>query len=211
MNYSRWHYQNIALAAVAQCAMMVDRLAETGQADTSLMNACINPLLILNPSNIAEVYPSVYEFRPGLRSVQEIFSNEKMERNNEIVRYVLGMLALRSRLMSNEAMQQHIRQKLGTIPRQESGETGDQQFYQSLANVYQQTISTFSFRIHVKGKVEFLKDEFIANRIRALLLAGIRSAVLWYQLGGRRWQLLVYRKKIRETVKDISRNLITKG
>jgi high frequency lysogenization protein len=32
--------------------------------------------------------------------------------------------------------------------------------------------------------------------IRALLLAGIRSARLWRQLGGHRWQLVISRRKL---------------
>jgi len=56
--------------------------------------------------------------------------------------------------------------------------------------------------------MEHLKNEHVANRIRALLLAGIRSAVLWYQLGGRRWRLVIYRKRIEETAGNIRRKLI---
>jgi len=36
----------------------------------------------------------------------------------------------------------------------------------------------------------------LANKIRTLLLAGIRAAVLWRQMGGNRWQLLFSRKDI---------------
>jgi high frequency lysogenization protein len=31
--------------------------------------------------------------------------------------------------------------------------------------------------------------------VRSALLASARSAVLWHQLGGRQWQLLIYRKQ----------------
>jgi len=47
----------------------------------------------------------------------------------------------------------------------------------------------------------------VANRIRALLLAGIRSAVLWYQLGGRRWRLVVYRRRIQHTAANLARRI----
>lgn len=65
-----------------------------------------------------------------------------------------------------------------------------------LALLYQQTISTLSFRIQVSGKPQYLKNTAISNTIRAILLAGIRSAVLWHQLGGRRWHFLIKRRKI---------------
>jgi len=33
------------------------------------------------------------------------------------------------------------------------------------------------------------------DKVRAALLASVRSAVLWHQLGGRQWQLLISRKQ----------------
>lgn len=44
------------------------------------------------------------------------------------------------------------------------------------------------------GDYNYLQQARIANQIRALLLAAIRSATLWRQVGGSRWQLLLQRK-----------------
>ena len=52
------------------------------------------------------------------------------------------------------------------------------------ADIYSETISTLQPRIIVKGNPEFLQQDNIVNRIRCLLLAGARAAVLWEQLGG---------------------------
>lgn len=40
-------------------------------------------------------------------------------------------------------------------------------------------------------------------KIRALLLAGVRSAVLWRQVGGRRWQLFLWRNKFAKLAKKL--------
>jgi high frequency lysogenization protein len=45
----------------------------------------------------------------------------------------------------------------------------------------------------VQGEPKKLQDPDTVNRIRASLFAGIRSAFLWHQCGGRRWQLLFNR------------------
>lgn len=214
MNYSSVQYRYIALAAVTQSAQLVDALAETGHANSDDMAACLEPLFVMDPRYSAEVYPSVHALNPGLRILQEIFSNQKSERNNEIARYTLGMLALRNRLMADNRMQDLIRKRLESMIHSEEfqNETTSGSLdwrCRQLADLYQNTVSGFSFRIHVKGKVEFLKDETIACRIRALLLAGIRSAVLWYQLGGRRWHLLIYRNQVRQSVTEIRRSLIS--
>ena len=52
--------------------------------------------------------------------------------------------------------------------------------------------------IIVNGKPEYLQRERTTDWIRTLLLAGIRSATLWSQLGGGRFELMFGRKKIRK-------------
>jgi high frequency lysogenization protein len=214
MKYSKWEYQNIALAAIAQSATLVESLAVRGAADGNAVAACIDPLLNFNPASIRDLYPNVIQLSMGLRTLQEIFDSSKPDRNPEIVRYLLGILALRQKLMSDSAMQDRLRDALDPLRPlddygDDRGSDRQQQFFKQIADVYQSTISTYSFRIHVKGNLEYLRDEATANKVRSLLLAGIRSAVLWYQIGGRRWHLILYRKKITQTVGDIRRNLLT--
>ncbi|MCW9047867.1 MAG: DUF489 family protein, partial [Gammaproteobacteria bacterium] len=46
-----------------------------------------------------------------------------------------------------------------------------------------------------------------ANKVRALLFAAVRSAVLWRQCGGSRWQLLLSRKKYIESAARLLKKL----
>ncbi|MDR6354241.1 CII-binding regulator of phage lambda lysogenization HflD [Pseudomonas psychrotolerans] len=62
--------------------------------------------------------------------------------------------------------------------------------------LYEDTLSTFKQRIQVHGEMRYLQQSATASRVRALLLAGIRSARLWRQLGGHRWQLVLNRRKL---------------
>lgn len=216
---TRWEQQNLALAAVAQCASLVNRIATTGELPEPDLIAAVNPLFTLDPRGIGDVYPNPIDLTLGLKTVQAIFSSERGAESNEVVRYTLGMLLLRNRLTANDQMQDQIRQRLTLIdPLQLSSANADseenssfdrERTFRQLAGLYQDTISTLSYRIQVQGKIEHLKDENIANEIRGLLLAGIRSAVLWYQLGGRRWRLLFYRRKVHETAGNIRRKLLS--
>ena len=61
--------------------------------------------------------------------------------------------------------------------------------------LYQETVSTLNPRILVRGEQIHLTNPDTAGKIRVLLLAGIRAAVLWHQLGGSRWKLVISRKK----------------
>ena len=73
---------------------------------------------------------------------------------------------------------------------------GHENVISSCGALYQDTISTFKQRIQVQGDSRFLQQPANASKIRGLLLAGIRSARLWRQLGGHRWQLVFSRRKL---------------
>jgi high frequency lysogenization protein len=71
--------------------------------------------------------------------------------------------------------------------------------------LYQDTLSTLSFRVQVTGNVQHLKTPANADKIRALLLAGVRSAMLWKQLGGKRWQLILQRRQIVNSCRQLAK------
>ena len=72
--------------------------------------------------------------------------------------------------------------------------------------LYQDTLSTLRQRIQVHGDMRNLQQPNNASKIRALLLAGIRSARLWRQLGGHRWQLVISRRKLLKELYPLMRN-----
>ena len=116
------------------------------------------------------------------------------------MRYLIGMIYLEARLSKQKDMLDKI--STGIAEAGDSEHMSTEQLAENpdiikqLARLYQQTISTLSFRIQVSGKPQYLKNADIANTIRATLFAGIRSAVLWHQLGGRRWHFLIKRRRI---------------
>lgn len=59
-----------------------------------------------------------------------------------------------------------------------------------LADLYRTNLSPLKPRITVVGNPLYLQQPGHAQRVRALLLAAVRAAVLWHQLGGRRRHLL---------------------
>ena len=68
----------------------------------------------------------------------------------------------------------------------------------SLADIYANTISDIGPKIMIKGDQTHLANPKNASKIRALLLAGIRAALLWRQAGGSRWKLLLERGKLQK-------------
>jgi len=72
-----------------------------------------------------------------------------------------------------------------------------------IAGLYSKTISTISPRIVVNGRPQHLQVQRTVNWIRALLFSGLRSAVLWRQLGGGRFSLMFGRKKMLEQAQTL--------
>ena len=211
----------IALSAVAQSAQLVHDIAVTGILDEEAAVATVNSLLVLNPDTMEEIYPNLSHLSIGLSCLQNIFGKDRLQQHADVIRYTLGIMVLRSKLMSSNALQDQLRTGLNLIdplqlPLQAARGNAFDDFpnspaertFEQLAKLYQDTISTLPYRIQVQGNIEHLKNNKNAIRIRSLLLAGIRSAVLWYQLGGRRLGLLFYRKRIYSTATTIRRKLI---
>lgn len=76
-----------------------------------------------------------------------------------------------------------------------------------LAELYLNIISSLGSRVVVKGVKCFLQDFRIQEKIRCLLLAGIRSIVLWKQFGGNQIKLIYFRYCIIKKAKKILFNL----
>lgn len=215
--FTRWEYRNIALAAVTQCAVLVHRLASQGSVPTSTLTGCLQPVYDLDPESLQTLYPDVRRFSEGIDTLQRSFDSEGLREHAEVVRYLLGMLVLQQHLGRRTDLQQELRERLALLSHTAPGLSDDsivdpqalQESCTALARLYQDTISKLSFRIHVAGNPEYLRDHAVADQIRALLLAGIRSAVLWHQLGGRRWHLFFYKKRCREALIGIRRKMLS--
>lgn len=209
---SEWEYRNIALAVVMQCAELVHQLAQKGSAPPDRISACLQPVYQLNSDSVATLYPQPGAFTEGMQILQNSFDSSGLREHAEVVRYMLGMLVIREHLERNPRLQAEIAQGIQGLTQYAAPRFEDAQVQAEcaqLARLYQDTISRLDYRIHVAGNPEYLRNQQVAEQIRALLLAGIRSAVLWHQLGGRRWQLFFYKRRIRDSLSNIRRKLIS--
>ena len=119
-----------------------------------------------------------------------------------------GLLLLERRFSASPELASVVRSRLEHARvRSEYFATHVNEVCHSLSAIYQDTISTFKYRIRVTGSMQQLQNPRNADMIRALLLAGIRSAVLWRQLGGRRWRILTQRRKLLDIAQQLSRQL----
>ena len=190
--------QLVALGAVFEAAALVDRIARTGQVSNASLACMLASLLVRASKPVVEVYGGDdITLRDGYRALASALERDTNSLQREPLRYALAMIGLERQLDKRGDMLQVIGSRLDQIQQQVDhfGLTHEN-VVASFDGLYQDTISTFRQRIQVQGDMRHLQQSDNAAKIRALLFAGIRSARLWRQLGGHRWQLVFSRRKM---------------
>ena len=186
----------IALAGVFQACALVQQIATRGMANSAVIETSIESLFRFDASTTEDVFGGIAGISTGLRTLRQQLSNSRNHRDMDITRYVISLLVLERNLRRNPATLDTITSRLKDIESSlEYFALGHDNTFAKLGALYQDTISTLGPRIMVSGEQLHLGNAGNASKIRALLLAGIRSAVLWRQCGGSRWQILFSRKK----------------
>ena len=205
-----FHDQVLALAGIFQSACLVQQLAREGHTDSAALRASIQSILALDAPDVETIYGSARGVHLGLELLHTKLTGKTKSADMEMARYVVALVQLENSLRRRPTMLDDIRQGIDTARAQmkffESDAPADgvhPLLMEKLAQLYSQTISTLTPRIMVSGEHGHLSNPAIAAKVRAALLAGIRSAVLWHQLGGRRWQLLFSRGKIARTAGEV--------
>jgi high frequency lysogenization protein len=190
--------QTLALAGATQASFLVYQLAHHGLAAQDKLTPLVKSLFVLNPRHVEDIYGDVGKLRLGLQLMVEIIEDgTTSQANAEALRYVLGLLHLQDRLRGNTTMLEQLRRSIESIAlRHVEEQRLTDACLRELAKLYQDTISHLGRRIQVRGDLRFLQNDYVADKVRVTLLAGIRAAWLWHQVGGRRWHLLWQRQRL---------------
>lgn len=200
-----YEQQVLALGGIFEAALQVDKLARSGQYSEGPAGCLIQSILERSPDDSLAVYGgSHHQIRGGLQALEAMLERDTAALQRDALRYSMNLIALERQLYKRDDMLSVLGQRLQQV------ESQIQHFgllhsnvMASLGSAYQDTLSTLRMRIQVQGDMRHLQQPDVANRIRALLLAGIRSARLWRQVGGHRWQLLVSRRKLLDATRSI--------
>jgi high frequency lysogenization protein len=199
--------QTIALAGIAQVAVLVQQLATTGTCDQEAMEASIGSVLKIDSGSTAEIYGGLAGLKLGFEQLNGQISGEKPP-NPDQARYAASIVFLEKKLSGRKDFLATI--QAGIVKAQAQSEQFGLLHENVLANLgdlYHSTISTLQPRIMVNGEQGYLSSHAIANKIRALLLAGIRSAMLWRQCGGSRWKFIFYRRRIQDELQNLIKQI----
>lgn len=194
----------LALAGVFQAAALVHELASKGQIPAAEISTAVQSLLKIDAASTAEVFGGVSNVRSGLEAVRDRLTGKVPAEEMPITRYTVGLLHLERKLIKQPDTLDELRRGIEQAQQQaEYFSPEHENVIAALADLYQRTISTLGPRIMVQGEPEVLSAPHNQNLIRMLLLFGIRSAVLWDQSGGSRWQFLFKRRALIEAAESL--------
>lgn len=195
----------LALAGLLQSVWGVEQIASGKQLEERYFNASLNSLFQFDADSTAAVYGGAEGVEQGLKCLSDMLTARSIDQYRSSLRYALAVLHLQRQLAGDDVLLATIGRRLrhSALQANHFADHSDD-IAASCAAVYQDTISTYRYRIKINGSVAALASPRSVNRIRALLLAGIRSATLWRQLGGRRWHVALSRKKMLVAIEQLA-------
>ncbi len=200
--------QVLALAAAFQACQLLDNLTKHGVIPAPELETAITSLLNQTPQSTAEVFGTNANLTLGMQTMHELLSPGAGQSANSVLGYVINVMHVERKLADNQPMLNRIGEGITRAARQaQHFSPTDERVLASLAELYQQTISTFRFRIQVRGQGGHLQQPQIVNRVRCLLFAAIRAVLLWRQLGGRRWHLIFRRHQVLQQLHSLQSSL----
>ncbi|MEW7864166.1 high frequency lysogenization protein HflD [Aeromonas diversa] len=199
----KYQDRTMAFAGICQAAALVQQVARNGSCDEAALRESLSSILVTNPSHPLEVYNNTHlAIRDGYRALVEQLGADGNQKNAELTRYVVSLIALERKLAKRKDLLGMLSERIGQIDRQlQHFDLLDEQIVSNMASIYSDLISPIGPRIQVAGTPLYLQQPMVQHKVRALLLAGIRAVVLWRQVGGSRTQIIFVRKKMVELAK----------
>ncbi len=198
--------QALALAGIFQSVHLCKSLATTGYCDEDELNGTLRSILTLNAERVIDAYGgSPRSINRGLRVMKNQFIGTGEARDLDLARYALSLIQLGTNVKADARTVEQLRIGISKVQLAES-DGFDEDTISMLADIYRTSISHLSPRIMVSGDPGFLNDERVASKIRAALLGGIRSVVLWRQCGGSRPKLVMQRAQYAKDAENLLLN-----
>lgn len=183
----------LALAGLLQALKLVRQIADTGHADAASERAVLESVFRIDADSAAAVYGGAQTLRNSMVSLRAYFADRSGD--EALPKLATAVLQLERRFVADEAL---ARQVLDGIRALES--VAERQgcihpdVISRLGQLYANTISHLQPKVIVQGNPHYLQQPEVVAEIRALLLAALRSAVLWRQMGGSYWDFMLRRR-----------------
>lgn len=171
----------LALAGLAQALRQVRRIADTGQADADIVATALDSVFRLDAPEPAAVYGDVSALHPGLRVVRDYLAGSGDD--PLLPKLALAVTQVERRFSRDDALAGRVADGIRALaPSAERLGSGHPEVLAALGSLYADTISHLRPRVLVQGNPHYLAQPGVVAEIRAVLLAALRSAVLWLSL-----------------------------
>jgi high frequency lysogenization protein len=205
----RFRESNIALAGVCQAAMLVKQIARTTDFDHAALATNIKSIAITESDSTEQIYGDINQLNLGYKTLLDQLGNHSSPKDIEVTRYIASLLSIERKLSANKKAMHSLGQRITDLQRQQLHmDILDSQMLSNLDSIYTEVVSPVARKIQVAGSPELLKRPEHQHKVRAALLSGVRAAVLWRQLGGKRRHILFNRQQMltsaQHTLKNIS-------
>lgn len=196
--------RTLALAGVLQATELVRQAAWHGTWSGYAATASLDSLFRLEADTVDSVYGDRKRMRLGLETLISVLQGDQS--SNDALRYAITLLQIERRFQANKTLQSKVGQgleRIGQAAEEQDEEAVEDFKAEQVAILYTETISQIKPRIVVNGRPQFLQVDRVVNWVRSLLLSGLRSAVLWNQLGGGRLELMFGRRKLLDNAREL--------
>jgi len=183
----------IALAGVFQACRMVHELATSGRTESASAQASLASIFRIDAESTADVFGGISGVRLGLE--QLIAQLDDGTRDLAFTQLVLNVLRIARRLDRETVVRTRLRTGIETIEPDAQHDLLNADVQARLAALYCDTLSHLRPRVIVHGNPAHLGNPRDVEQIRAMLLAAVRAAVLWRQVGGGQFRLLLRRRE----------------
>ena len=191
-------HRTLALAGLMQGLRLAQATAQNGSADDADLTASLASVFRVDAESVESVYGSAQQMRTGLDIlIGQLQGGER--RDGAISRMAVTVLHVERQLNARKDLMNALHEGIVDAQRQrEHFGVTHSTVIARLGDIYANTVSRLSTRVLVQGNPAQLQQEQVVAQIRASLLAAVRSAVLWRQLRGSYWDLLLRRRAMLE-------------
>lgn len=187
--------KTLAMAGIYQGATLARQLARRGYADEAPLRASVRSILVVDAVNTVSIFGGIEGLRLGLLSISRQSGSAG---DLEVTKYVVALCQLARRLYRSSELMQAVSGELAAIQEDVAVDSGgdiSSEVYERFAELYKANLSHLKPRIIVQGEQGHLGNAHVVAQIRTCLLAAVRAGVLYTQLGGSRWQVLLQRRR----------------
>lgn len=189
----------LALAGLAQALAQVRRIADTGQAEASVLETLLGSVFQIDAASVADVYGGAAALRPGLLLLRDYFGGTT--RDPQLPRLALSVTQLERRFVADMDMVGEV--QAGILAQKDKADelgVAHPEVLAALGGLYSKTLSNLRPRVLVQGNPHYLGQHAVVAEVRAVLLSAVRSAVLWRQSGGGLLDFLLRRRDLAAAV-----------